>query len=74
MQPYFLCFDICLLKIHKKANHTLKTILRTIHSTHHVHLKFYCFLSNSPPHTAKIEGEGNKIVVGTVVKSKIVEL
>ena len=45
-----------------------------IQSIHHYHLKFYCFLSSFPSNTSKIVGQGNKIVVGTVVKAKIGEL
>ena len=58
----------------QKANQNLETLLPTIHSTYHDHLKFYCFFSRSPSHRAKIEGQGGQDSGGTVVKAKIGEL
>ena len=52
----------------------LETLLPTIRSTHHDHLK-YIFSSQDPlPTQRKLKGMGKKIVVGTVVKAKIGEL
>ena len=42
------------------GNQTLKTLLQTKHRKHHDHLKFYCFLSSSPSHRAKIKGQGEQ--------------
>ena len=58
----------------QSGNQTLKKLLPTKHRKHHDHLRLYCFLSRPPYHRAKIVGQGEKIVVGTVVKAKLSEL
>ena len=44
----------------QSGNQTLKTLLPKKHRKHHNHLKFNCFLSRSPSHRAKIEGQGDQ--------------
>ena len=74
MQSCFLCFDICLLKTHKKVTR------RSIHS-YRLYAQLTVTTSNliasyqySLPTKRKLMGGGGKIVVGMVVKAKICEL
>ena len=71
MQSCFFVFRYLFAQNKQKGNQTLETLLPTIHSTYHDHLKIYCFLSSLPSYT---RDRGKKIVVGTVVKSNIGEL
>ena len=74
MQSFFCVLIFIFAQNTPKGNQTLKALLLTIRPTHHEQLKFNLFLSRPPSHSEKIEGLGEKIVVGMVVKSKIGEL
>ena len=74
MQSCFLCFDICLLKTHKKATRNSRRSYRQYDQLTMTTSTFIVSSQYSLPTQQKSKGRGGKIVVGTVVKSNIGEL
>ena len=74
MQSCFLCLEICLLKTHKKATIRLIRSYQRYAQLTITTSNYIVSYEASLPTQQKLKGVGNKIVVGTVVKSKIGEL
>ena len=74
MQSCFLCFDICLLKTHKKSTRrsirSYRRYTQLIITTSNYIVSYQASL----PTEQKLKGRGDNAVVGTVVKAKICEL
>ena len=73
MQSCFFVLRFVFAK-HTKFNHTLETLLPTVHSTLHAHLKNIVSSQAPLPTEQKLKGRGDNILEGTVVKAKIGEL
>ena len=74
MQSCFLCFDICLLKTHKNVTRHSRCSYRRCSQLTMTTSNYIVYSQASLPIQQKLKGRGNKIVVETVVKSKIGEL
>ena len=71
MQYCFLCFDICLLKTHKKATRRSRRSYQRCAQLILTTSNYIISYQASLPTQQKLKGRGDKIVVVTVVKSKI---
>ena len=74
MHSSFLCFDISSLKTHKKATRRSRCSYQRYAQLTITTSKSIVSSQAYLPTQQKQKGRGNKIVVGTVVKSKIGEL
>ena len=74
MQSYFLSFDFCVRKTHKKETRRLRSSYQR-YTQLTMTTSNYMVSSQTPiPTERKLEVRKNKIVEGTVVKDKIGEL
>ena len=74
MQSYFLCFDFCVRKTHKKATRrSRRSYLQYKQLTMITSNSIFSYQS-SLPIERNSKGRGDKIMVGAVVKAKIGEL